>query len=202
MHVIIGALVVLAFMAHVATSVIQTDNLGVPVPASNGTSTLLNVTARMEQYVGYFGDIVMMVRYNVTNVSTSSSPNYQLYNQSVVGEGKIYFFQSGDTPTEPFTTARNNSQTDGNFSLSGFYITGNHYMNNGTICGQESTDYLNTSDNYGVGIFKDSTAEPNYFLCVDIVRKASAYGFGTTAFQAVVPKTSTYTAYDVYIDLT
>lgn len=189
--------VVIAF-TRLATSAIQvTDNLGVPVPAENGTSTLLNVTARMQQYVGYFGDAVMMVRLNTTNVSGS---NLQLYNRSILS-GRIYFFKSGATPTGAFTPAMNNSQTDGNFSLTGYYITGNHYMNNGTICNVTSVDFLNTTDNYGVGIFKDSAATPNYFLCTDIVRKSSAFGFGTVAFEAVVPKTSSYTAYDVYVDL-
>ncbi len=198
----IGLITIMAFavivLAGYVNSAIQTtDNLGVPVPAANGTSSNLNISARMQQYVGYFGNVVTMVRLNTTNASGS---NLQLYNKSIT-TGKIYFAKSGATLTGAITPAMNNSQTDGNFSLTGVYITGNHFIRNGTICGVASVDHLNTTDNYGVGIFKDAAADPNYFLCTDILTKTSNYGFGSVGFEAVVPKTSTYAAYDVYIDL-
>ncbi len=196
------ALILLVFTVNTVKAVVeQSDNLGVPVPANNGTSTLLNVTARMQQYVGFFGNVISVVRLNVTNVT--GSPNYQLYNKTATS-GDIYFFQSGDTPTTPFINARNNSETDGNFSLTGYYVTGNHYEYNesGTICGSGWANYLNTTDGYRVGIFRDSSATPNYFLCTDISQVSSVNGFGNVNFEVIVPKTSTYSAYDVWIDLT
>ncbi len=192
-----GLAVIVLLIQFAQSALIVTDNLGVATPSQNGTSFDLNVTSRMQQYVGYFGNVVTMVRLNTTNASGS---NLQLYNKSIT-TGKIYFAKSGATLTGAITPAMNNSQTDGNFSLTGVYITGNHFIRNGTICGVASVDHLNTTDNYGVGIFKDAAADPNYFLCTDILTKTSNYGFGSVGFEAVVPKTSTYAAYDVYIDL-
>ncbi|MFH1257337.1 MAG: hypothetical protein V1658_00205, partial [Candidatus Micrarchaeota archaeon] len=156
-------------------------------------STLLNVTTRMQQYVGFFGNVTAEVRLNVTVNSGT------LYRKDV-DRGKIYFFDTGATPTMPFVPALNNSETDGNFSLTGFYVTGNHFIYNNTVCGVVSVDHLNTSDNYMVGIFRDAAAAPNYFICTDIRPVSSSTGFGAVEFQAVVPKTGLYMAYDVWID--
>ncbi|MBI5224473.1 hypothetical protein HY989_01235, partial [Candidatus Micrarchaeota archaeon] len=56
--------VALAFFLSkpVLAAIFITDNTGVSVPADNGTSTLLNVTARMQQYVGYYGQINASVK--------------------------------------------------------------------------------------------------------------------------------------------
>ncbi len=188
---------VLLISVAVRATLSQTDNLGSPVPAQNGTSIYLNVTSRMQQYVGFFGRIWNEVRLNVTNGSGV------LYNKSMTS-GKIYFFKAGESSTGAIVPALNNSQTDGNFSLTGQYITGSHFVKNSTICGVASVDHLNTSDNYGVGIFRDSAAIPRYFLCTDIQAKTSTNGFntvdGNVYFEVVVPKTSTYQAYDIWVD--
>ncbi|MBI5225398.1 hypothetical protein HY989_06020 [Candidatus Micrarchaeota archaeon] len=189
----IGFLLILAIAVKFASAAIQqTDNTAVAAPTENGTSTLLNVTTRMQQYVGFFGHINTTVRLNTNPASAI------LYTR-LVTQGKIYFFKAGATPQTPFTTALNNTATDNNFALTGYYVTGNHYMNNGTICGQSSTNFLNTTDQYGVGIFKDAAF--NYFVCSDIVQKTSTNGFGSVGFEVIVPKTSNYTSYDVWIDL-
>ncbi|MEK6843187.1 MAG: hypothetical protein AABY04_01745 [Candidatus Micrarchaeota archaeon] len=188
---LLGLALALILSRPVLAAIFVTDNTAVAVPTANGTSTLLNVTARMQQYVGFFGQV------NATVKLTAGGSNI-LY-AKLVSSGKIYFFKAGAVPQTPFTTALNNTATDNNFQLSGYYITGNHYMNNGTICGQASTNFLNTTDNYGVGIFKDTNF--NYFLCTDISTKVSTNGFGTVGFEVVVPKTANYTSYDVWIDL-
>ncbi|MFH1750439.1 MAG: hypothetical protein ABH863_02050 [Candidatus Micrarchaeota archaeon] len=192
-----AAAFLLLISVSVRAALQQTDNTAVAVPSDNGTSTYLNVTTRMQQYVGFFGRIWYEVRLNFTTGSGT------LYNKSVT-EGKIYFYKAGATPTGAILTAVNNSDTDGNFSLTGYYATGNHYVLNSTVCGVTSVDHLNTTDNYAVGIFKDQAATPNYFLCTDITQKSSTNGFntvdGNVHFEVVVPKTSTYTSYDVWID--
>ncbi|HLC48410.1 MAG TPA: hypothetical protein VJI13_05025 [Candidatus Norongarragalinales archaeon] len=188
-------LVAIVFLAKMAASAIfLTDNTGVAAPSENGTSTLLNVSARMQQYVGFFGVINSTVKIN----TTVGAP--QLYAQPVTS-GKIYFVKAGASLSGAIVPALNNTQTDGNFSLTGYYITGNHFVNNGTVCGVASMDHLNTTDNYMVAIARDSGATPNYLICGDIRTVVSTNGLGTTAFQVIVPKTSTYSSYDVYVDL-
>lgn len=192
------ALLLMAFTVNLVLAFPEvTDNTAVAVPSENGTSTLLNVTSRMQQYVGFFGRVWQEVRLNTTVGSGT------MYNKSV-SSGKMYFFKAGSTPTGVFTPALNNSQTDGNFSLSGFYVTGNHFVLNSTVCGTASVDHLNTTDNYMNGIFKDAAATPNYFLCVDILPKTSTNGFespdGNVQFEIVVPKTASYLSYDIWID--
>ncbi|MFH0971375.1 MAG: hypothetical protein V1835_02300 [Candidatus Micrarchaeota archaeon] len=191
-------LILLVFVVNfVKAPLYVSDNTNVAVPDENGTSTLLNITSRMQQYVGFYGRIWAEVRRTATVGSGT------MYNRTM-DRGFIYFFKNGATPTYAFVPAINNSETDGNFSLTNYYITGNHYMNNGTICGIAAVDHLNTTDSYAVGIFHDSAATPNYFLCTDIQIKVSTNGFDTTdgnvAFEVVVPKTSSYQAYDVWID--
>lgn len=178
---------------YVASALFVTDNTAVAVPSDNGTSTMLNITARMQQYVGFFGVINSTVKLN-------TGAGNILY-QKPVTSGKIYFFKNGATPTGALVPALNNSQTDANFSLSGYYATGNHFVNNATVCGVSLVNHLNTTDNYAVGIMKDSAANPNFFICTDIRPVTSANGMGAVTFEAVVPKTSSYASYDVYVDL-
>lgn len=191
---ILAAIILLSFAANFALATLSvTDNTNIAVPTANGTSTMLNVTMRMQQYVGFFGAINTTVKLN-------TGAGNILY-QKPVTTGKIFFFKTGVTPTGALVPALNNSQTDANYSLSGYYATGNHFMNNGTVCGIANINFLNTTDQYGVGIFKDSAANPNFGFCSDVVQKTSTNGFGTPAFEVIVAKTATYTAYDIYVDL-
>lgn len=188
-------LLLLGLLANfTSSSIFLTDNQNVAVPSDNGTSSNLNITGRMQQYVGYYGNI------NTTVILSAANNNTRMYTK-LVTQGKVYFFRQGQEPTGTFTPALNNSQTDGNFSLSGYYVTGNHFALNSTVCGVESVDHLNTTDNYMVGIFKDSATTPRYFLCTDIRTMTSANGMGTVSYEIVVPKTAIYTAYDVFVDL-
>ncbi|MFH0971910.1 MAG: hypothetical protein V1835_05075 [Candidatus Micrarchaeota archaeon] len=191
-YVLLAALVISLVLANfVASAIFITDSTGISVPDENGTSDMLNITARMQQYVGFYGNINTTVR-----LSTAVGNN--MYSKPVT-EGKIYFYKNGATPTGAVVAAANDSETDANFSLSGYYITGNHYQVAASICGVADTPSLNTTDNYAVGILRDEAY--NFFLCTDIAVKTSSHGMGTPSFEIVVPKTSTYASYDVYIDL-
>ncbi|HLC47769.1 MAG TPA: hypothetical protein VJI13_01740 [Candidatus Norongarragalinales archaeon] len=199
-HYAVVGIAILGILAYSArASLYQTDNLNVAVPSENGTSTLLNVTSRMQQYVGFFGRIWAEVRLNTTAGSGT------LYNKSV-DRGMMYLFKAGATPLLPFSPASiNATTTDLNFSLTGYYVTGNHFINNGTVCNISSAMYLNTTDNFMVGIFKDaSTAPKNYFVCTDIRPVNSQNGFntidGNVLFEVIAPKTATYSAYDIWVD--
>ncbi|MEK6954250.1 MAG: hypothetical protein AABX01_04540, partial [Candidatus Micrarchaeota archaeon] len=57
-----GLAVIVLLIQFAQSALIVTDNLGVATPSQNGTSFDLNVTSRMQQYVGYFGNVVTMVR--------------------------------------------------------------------------------------------------------------------------------------------
>lgn len=194
----IAAVVVLSMLVNVVRAPLYiTDNTNVAVPVENGTSTNLNVTSRMQQYVGFFGRVWAEVRLNATPGSGT------MYNKSVTN-GSIYFFKTGSTPTTPFSNAGLGDTTDLNFSLTGYYKVTNHFVNSGRVCGTNSVNHLNTTDNYAVGIFKDSAATPNYFVCTDIQIKISQNGFssvdGNVAFEVIAPKTVSYQAYDIWID--
>ncbi|MFH1750393.1 MAG: hypothetical protein ABH863_01820 [Candidatus Micrarchaeota archaeon] len=191
---LIGLATVILLANYASSAIFITDNTGVNVPADNGTSTMLNVTSRMQQYVGFFGGINSTVKIN----TTIGAP--QLYAQPVTS-GKIYFVKNGATLEGAIVPALNDTDTDANFSLSGSYVTGNHFKNNGTICGVEFSDFLYTTDEYGVAILRDSAADPNYFICTDISPKTSSNGMGNVAFEVIVPKTDIYASYDVYVDL-
>lgn len=194
-YLVLVGLVAIALLANfAASSLYLSDNQNVAVPTDNGTSSSINVTARMQQYVGFFGNI------NTTVILSAANNNTKMYTKAVT-TGKIYFVKAGAAPTGAITPALNNSQTDGNFSLSGYYVTGNHYIHNTTICGVDFANSLNTTDNYPVAILKDAATTPNYFLCTDIIQKTSTNGMGSVSYEVVVPKTGVYTAYDVFVDL-
>jgi len=70
------------------------------------------------------------------------------------------------------------------------------------VCGYNFTNYINSTDNYHTGIFRDNaTATANYYFCTNISAKISGNGFGEVDYEVVVPKTGVYTAYDVWFDL-
>ncbi len=185
---LLSAPVVMA--AYIATS----DNLNVAVPAANGTSSQVNITAPMQQYVGFFGTVAVAVRRNSTN-------GYIMYNKTATS-GKLYFYKTGAVVDQNVLAAPTGAATDGNFSLSGFYVTANQFTNSLTVCGVASSNALTTTDNLNTSIYRNQTAGgANYFLCTDIANTVSTNGFGTVQYEIVVPKTSAYTAYDVYLDL-
>ncbi len=194
-YVLVLTLVVVLLLARaVSSAIFITDNTGVTVPADNGTSTMLNITARMQQYIGFFGQVNTTVKIN----TTAGAP--KLYDMPVTS-GKIFFLKNGDVPSGAIVPALNDSETDGNFSLTGYYVTGNHFVKNDTVCGIASVDHLLTTDGYKVGIFKDSGETPVYFVGTDIAQVTSSNGMGTPVFEVIAPKTSVYDSYDVYIDL-
>ncbi len=195
-------IIVLALIGLAANMVVATlhisDNTAIDTEVmENGTSQLINVTSRMQQYVGMYGRIWSEVRLNVTVGSGT------LYNKSV-DRGMIYFFKNGATPTGPFYGAANDSETNANFSLTGYYIVDNHFIHNDSVCNTTSVWHLNTTDEYAVGIFRDSAANYNYFICTDITPKTSTNGFdtseGSVYFEAILPKTSSYLVYDIWVD--
>ena len=190
----LAVLMLLSLASLAAAAAVASDVSNVAVPVY-GTSKNQDVTGRMQQYVGFYGNVAMEVRNN-------TSAGNVMYNKSV-NSGKLYFAKNGATLSAPFAAAANNSVTDGNFSLSGWYATINHYSSTGTICGVSSAAYLTTTDGYNSTILKDNTADPakNYFLCVDLASKTSSNGFGSVTYEIVVPTTATYTAYDIWYDL-
>jgi hypothetical protein len=185
---------ILSVQLVAAANIEATDNTNVAVPADNGTSSQVNITAKMEQYVGFFGTVAVAVRRNTTN-------GYVMYNKTATS-GKLYFYKAGSTVDGNVLAAPASSVSDGNFSLSGFYATANHFTSSLTVCGVASSNALTTTDGLNTSIYRNQTAGgANYFLCTDIANTVSTNGFGTVQYEIVVPKTSLYTAYDVYYDL-
>ncbi|MFH1257889.1 MAG: hypothetical protein ABIG96_06550 [Candidatus Micrarchaeota archaeon] len=187
-------LVAIGFVNLVTSSVYLSGNQDVAVPADNGTSSNTNISARMQQYVGFFGEI------NATIILGFANNNTRIY-QKPVTSGKIFFVKVGAALTGAIQAADADTDTDANFSLTGYYITANHFTLSSTVAGVASVNHLNTTDNFMVGIFKDSAAAPNYFVGTDIRSITSANGMGDVSYEVIVPKTGTYTAYDVFIDL-
>jgi len=186
----------LSMASLVVAAAVSSDTTNVATPADYGTCANQDVTGRMQQYVGFYGNVSMQVR----NETTAGNVMYS----KAVNTGKLYFLKNGATPTQPFLAASPSAPaTDGNFSLTGWYASANHFANQMTVCGVASTYYLNTTDEYTVGLFKDSAADPNtnFGLCVDMKQVASTNGFGTTLYQVVVPKTASFTNYDIWYDL-
>ncbi len=188
-------LATLLFAPLVVANIVVSDNTNVAVPATNGTSSNVNITALAQQYVGFYGSVAVDVRKN-------TSTGYMLFNKTATG-GKLYFYDQGVTVDQNVLAAPANTETSGNFSLTGSaYNVSQYFTLSQTVCGVASTNSLNTSDGYLVGIFRNQTGfGANYFLCVDISNKTSTNGFGTVQYEIVVPKTATYIAYDVYYDL-
>ncbi len=185
--------VLVAFSMLAMANVEESDNVNVPVPTQNGTSSNTTVTGRMQQYVGFYGNLTFQVRNN-TNVGNV------LYYKTVT-YGKLYFFKTGAIPTEPFTAAPTSALTNSNFSLTGFYNTSNHFDTQATVCGINSVNKLNTTDNRTVGIFYDAATTPNYFVCTDVGAFTSGNGFGTISYEIIVPKTTSYLNYDIWYNL-
>ncbi|MBU1197721.1 hypothetical protein KJ765_04370 [Candidatus Micrarchaeota archaeon] len=184
-----------SFMVY---AVQQSDNTNVAAPTDNGTSSNLTVTGRMEQYVGFYGNLTMQVRNNtaVGNV---------LYTKPV-SQGVLYFFETGVTPSEPFVNASTNSTTDGNFSLTGYYVTANHFDSSASDgqCGSAlNMRVLNTTDSRSTAIIYDSTGAgtEKYGFCTNLSNFATT-SFGRINYQVVVAKTAGYNAYDIWFDLT
>ncbi|MBU1197021.1 hypothetical protein KJ765_00760 [Candidatus Micrarchaeota archaeon] len=180
-------------VTFVWAAVEQSDNTAEPVPTNNGTSRNMSVAGRMQQYVGFYGNVSFEVRNDTSlgNVMYRKTVHY----------GKLFFFDEGDTPTEPFSAAPTTANTDGNFSLTGYYVTSNHFDTQDTVCNTSSVNKLNTTDNRLTGIFYDAAAPSNYFFCTEISAFTSTNGFGTLSYEIVVAKTSSYMSYDIWFDL-
>lgn len=184
------ALLSMASIAAAAAVISDLTNVAVPV---YGTCSNQSVTGRMQQYVGFYGTVAMQVRNN----TLAGNIMYQ----KAVSSGKLYFLKTGVTPTAPFVLAAADSAADTAFGLSGNYITADHYTGTGTMCGVSNAKYLNTTDLYNSTILKDSAGTPNYVVCAELAQKTSTNGFGSVAYEIVVPTTATYTAYDIWYDL-
>ncbi|MFH1107429.1 MAG: hypothetical protein V1787_06065 [Candidatus Micrarchaeota archaeon] len=184
----------LMFAGIVLATVEITDNTNVAVPSDNGTSLNTSVAGRMQQYVGYYGNVSMQVRNN-TNLGNV------LYFKTV-NFGRLFFVKTGATLTTPFTVAPTNAVTDANFSLTGYYNTSNHFDSTAVVCNLTNSNKLNTTDNRLTGIYYDAAAVPNYFFCTDIGSFTSSNGFGNElSYEIIVAKTATYIAYDIWFDL-
>jgi hypothetical protein len=195
---------VIMLSAGFVVAVIQPSdefNQGAP---TNGTSNFTNVTGRMQQFVGFYGKVAMQVRKTVGVGSV-------LYDK-IVTQGKLYFIKNGENPDwTGLDVAKNNSNTDGNISLTGYYVTGNHFVfNDSLLIGTERTtcnksgNYLNTTDAYKVTILCDTAAcagSPKYFFCVDISDKLSTNDYGVVQYEIITAKTSVYTSYDIFYDM-
>ncbi|MBU1197719.1 hypothetical protein KJ765_04360 [Candidatus Micrarchaeota archaeon] len=195
----LGLIVAGVMSVIVYAAVEQSDNTNVAVPTNNGTSTNLSVAGRMQQYVGFYGNM----SYQVRNDTTVGNILYQ----KTVTQGVLYFFKNGATPTEPFVNASTNSTTDTNFSLTGYYVTGNHFDTNasdGQCASNLDLKVLNTTDGRSTAILFDSSTAgtENYLFCTNISSFTSTNGFGTINYEIVVAKTPTYMAYDIWHDLT
>ncbi|MBU1196970.1 hypothetical protein KJ765_00505 [Candidatus Micrarchaeota archaeon] len=195
-----GALlaVVIASAIYVAAAAEQSDYTNWAVPAENGTANNTNITGRMQQYVGFYGNVSSQVR-------NSTALGNVLYQKGVTS-GVLYFLKGGATPTAPFVNASTNSTTDGNFSLTGYYSTANHFDTNASDgqCGSNlDIKVLNTTDSRSTGILFDSSTPgtENYFFCTNISSFTSTNGFGTINYQIIVAKTPSFLSYDIWYDL-
>jgi hypothetical protein len=191
-HVIVGLALLFVLARFAAAALYQTDSQNVATPSTNGTADQLNITSRMQQYVGFYGGITTEIRKNSTAGSGS------MYSKSVTA-GKIYAIPNGQTPTGALIQAKNDSFADGNLSLSGYYVTGNHFLLNSTVCGLTGVDNLLTTDNYAIGLLRDSAGPTNYLFCTDILPKTSAVNLGEVSYEFILP--STKSAWDFYVDL-
>jgi hypothetical protein len=200
---VLVALVALGWVGFLYAVVDKSDLSNIETPV-NGTANYTNISGRMQQFVGFYGRIVMEVRKETGQGST-------LYNKTVTS-GRLFFVKNGENPDWTYlTAAENNSNTDRNLSLTGYYVTGNHFVFNesrlseveNSTCNR-SANYLNTTDNYKSAILCDTigcAGSPKYFFCVDIADKQSTQGFGQVQYEIIVPKTSAYNSYDIFYDL-
>jgi hypothetical protein len=205
-HALFAIGVILLSAGFVVAVIQPSDQVGTQTQGTplNGTSNNSNISGRMQQYVGFYGRVTMEVRKTVGVGSV-------MYNKTVT-QGKLYFIKNGENPDwTGLDVAKNNSNTDRNLSLTGYYVTGNHFVfNDSLLIGTERTtcnksgDYLNTTDAYKIIVMCDAigcAGSPKYFFCVDIADKLSANGYGVVQYEMITAKTPTYTSYDVYYDM-
>ena len=193
------ALIAAVFIANfVSAEPVAADQQGVTAPA-NGTANSANLSFLAQQYIGFYGNVTMQVR-------AVSGPN-SLYNRTVTSG--CVFVTDGDhasgVPSWPAKTSSPDTFADGNFSLTGAYITGNHYNTIITsLCGVTTVYKLNTTDDFAVGIFRDGNASTSqHFIGSNIKNIVSSNGFGLVQYEVIVPKTATYgnAGYDFYVEL-
>ncbi len=194
----VAGLLLLATMAVYVAAAQVSDNTNIAVPANNGTSTNQSVTGLAEQYVGFYGNMSIQVRNN-------TAAGNVLYQKSV-NSGRIYFFKTGATPGTIFLNASTNTTSNENFSLTGAYNLSYNFdqISIQPLCGVNNVSYLNTTDNRQTRILYDNAGAgtENYFFCTPIGNFLSTNGFGRINYEIVVAKSVTYSAYDIWFDLT
>ena len=189
------ALLVLFGLAVIVHAIVEKTDLTVIVPNENGTSLQGNVTQRAQQFVGFYGRIEMQVR-------RTTALGDVMYNKTVQS-GRLYFVKETETPVFASTIAAlTDAATDGNFSLTGDYITSKHWDAQYRVCGIDNVNFLNTTDGFEIGLFNDAQEDATkYYLCVNIKSVTSQNGFGAVQYEMIAPKTPLYLSYDVWYDL-
>ena len=192
--------VVLVFNNFVGADPVAADQQGVTAPA-NGTADSQNLTVPAQQYIGFYGNVTIQVR------KTGGGPGTSLYNKTVFSG--CVFVNDGDiaAPAWPAAVSPPDDNSDGNFSLTGAYLTRYHFVTvfSGTLCGVAGPFILNTTDDFGVGIFRDQNGtNSRHFVGSNIRDMTSTNGFGRLQYEVIVPKTATYgdAGYDFYLELT
>lgn len=171
----------------------------VAAPA-NGTADFLNITFQAQQYVGFYGNVSTVVMKSGGDVGKSML-NHTMRN------GTVFITKAGNIFSGTLTPAPTDPWTNGNLSLTGEYLTGNWFTKNGTEgCGvgfdsSYGMPQLNTTDNFTVSLLQnDTTGSPLFLTCSHINITVSANGFGVENYQLIAPKTSLWTAYDLYVE--
>ncbi|MFH1107500.1 MAG: hypothetical protein V1787_06440 [Candidatus Micrarchaeota archaeon] len=183
-----GAMLVLVFAVAE-----QSDNTNVAVPADNGTSSNTSIAGRMQQYVGFYGNVSFEVRNN-TNLGNV------LYRKTVTS-GVLYFLKNGDTFPGTLVNATANTTADSVIGVSGYYNTSNHFDSRGNLCNTLNVSKLTTTDSRTTGLLSDPN-NTEYMFCTDIGYFTSSNGFGSElSYEIIVAKTPAYMAYDIWFDL-
>ena len=186
-------LIIIAVVAIFVRAAVISDNTNVAVPTTNGTSSNTSITGLAEQLVGFYGNVTVQVRNN-------SAAGNILY-QKPVTTGVLYFLKTGQAFPNAVVNATANTTADGVIGFTGFYASSNVFDSRQDACGETNVSKLNTTDNRMTGLLSNNTND-QYFFCTDIGSFTSANGFGTIGYEIIVPKTLTYTSYDIWFDLT
>jgi hypothetical protein len=162
------------------------------VPTDNGTSSNTSITGRMEQYVGFYGNVSMQVRNN-------TAAGNVMYRKGVTS-GRLYFLKASVSfPTE-LVNATANSTADTVIGVSGFYSTATQFDSRGNICSKTNVSKLTTEDSRTTGMLSN-VDNSVYLFCTDLGSFTSTNGFGTINYEVIVASTASYASYDVWFDL-
>ena len=195
----VAALITGAFIVNFAAADPVASNADVASPAANGTADSANLSIPAQQYVGFYGNVTIQVR------KTGGGPGTSLYNKSVVSGCVFVIDGSLSAPAWPAVVSPPDGNADGNFSLSGAYLTQYHYntISGFTFCGVAGAFTLNTTDNFQSGIFRDyNGTNARHFVGSNIRDITSTNGFGRVQYEVIVPRTPAYgSTYDFFVDL-